>query len=205
MRCTICGWLIKSWPGTDWPTAPDNECRWNKITGHDTIHSGDRTRIHWPWNIQFKVQERLSPCDRSHSNQNANWIRSCRQTEKIVRNAVAGGAVVGGSSTQTTFGSAPFVSHALWSGTQKYSVWDWDCGIPCYLGCDEVVSCSHGRIWMTKRGAACLHLQRGQNVYWTDWSRCLLVLWCTLHAAARTQTERDPLKHHTHWSSQQYI
>lgn len=168
MRCTICGWLIKSWPGTvDWPTATDNECRLNKITGHDTIHSDDRTRTHWPWNTQFKVQERLSPCDRSHSNQNANWVRSCRQTEKIVRIAVAGGAVVWGRSTQTTLGSAPFVYIAR--SLVPYSnifglglgLWASTAGI-CWVGFPATSdatrwSLAHGRTWMTKRAMlACI-------------------------------------------------
>lgn len=140
----------------------------------DWIKSQDTTRFtpmtaqgYTGHGIQFKVQERLSPCDRSHSNQNANWVRSCRQTEKIVRIAVAGGAVVWGRSTQTTLGSAPFVYIAR--SLVPYSnifglglgLWASTTGI-CWVGFPVTSdatrwSLAHGRTWMTKRAMlACI-------------------------------------------------
>lgn len=53
-------------------------------------HRGHDIRIHFTSRCPNTddVQERYNSSDRSHSNQNTNWIRSCHQTEKIARIAV---------------------------------------------------------------------------------------------------------------------
>lgn len=179
-------------------------------------HRGHDSRIHFTSRCPNTddVQERHNSSDRSHSNQNTNWIRSCHQTEKIARIAVlvllhrfccsvVVAWVVGGGTAQTILPSqyvmmfpGPSNRHSLtgWLAAtgSPLSISYWMMRYETWWMMTTTHDCKNAHDTV----AACLRLQRGLNVNWMWlWALWLLLLHARTYYTRHDDTQRErPIK-----------